>query len=318
MKVAARRRAVWFAHRILSAAATVWAAATFTFLVQCLLPGDRAQIMLNVVSGNVGAAPRQELAAINAKYGFDQPIFLQYAKYISGILQGDLGQSYHQHRPVTAIIAEQIGPTVLLAVAALVTAWVITILTTVFAAGRDNFWAKLLSGMQVLLATVPPYWLATILLVVFAVQLRIFPVVGGNSAIGLILPTLALALELSGLFGQVVTSEFTRLLELPFVTSARTRGMGDLGVRFRHVLRHAALPAITLSGWAFGKLLSGAVLIEAVFARQGLGGVLVAATSTRDVPVVSGVILVSAGLFVIVSVTVDFAYSIVDPRIKLA
>nr|WP_249809426.1 MULTISPECIES: ABC transporter permease [unclassified Bradyrhizobium] len=302
----------------MSAAATVWAAATFTFLVQCLLPGDRAQIILNVVSGNVGAAPRQELAAINAKYCFDQPIFLQYAKYISGILQGDLGQSYHQHRPVTAIIAEQIGPTVLLAVAALLTAWVITILTTVFAAGRDNFWAKLLSGMQVLLATVPPYWLATILLVVFAVQLRIFPVVGGNSAIGLILPTLALALELSGLFGQVVTSEFTRLLELPFVTSARTRGMGDLGVRFRHVLRHAALPAITLSGWAFGKLLSGAVLIEAVFARQGLGGVLVAATATRDVPVVSGVILVSAGLFVIVSVTVDFAYSIVDPRIKLA
>nr|WP_249800328.1 MULTISPECIES: ABC transporter permease [unclassified Bradyrhizobium] len=302
----------------MSAAATVWAAATFTFLVQCLLPGERAQIILNVVSGNVGAAARQELAAINAKYGFDQPIFLQYAKYISGILQGDLGQSYHQHRPVAAIIAEQIGPTVLLAVAALVTAWVITILTTVFAAGRDNFWAKLLSGMQVLLATVPPYWLATILLVVFAVQLRIFPVVGGNSAIGLILPTLALALELSGLFGQVVTSEFTRLLELPFVTSARTRGMGDLGVRFRHVLRHAALPAITLSGWAFGKLLSGAVLIEAVFARQGLGGVLVAATSTRDVPVVSGVILVSAGLFVIVSVTVDFAYSIVDPRIKLA
>ncbi|WP_245315308.1 ABC transporter permease [Bradyrhizobium neotropicale] len=171
--------------------------------------------------------------------------------------------------------------------------------------------------MQVLFATLPPYWLATILLVVFAIELRIFPVAGGDSPIALVLPTLALALELSGFFGQVVISEFSCVLEQPFVTSARMRGMSDLGVRFRHVLRHAALPGITLSGWALGKLLSGAVLVEAVFARQGLGGVLVTATSTRDVPVVSGVILVSAGLFVLTSTVVDLAYGIVDPRIKL-
>nr|WP_283806447.1 ABC transporter permease [Bradyrhizobium neotropicale] len=185
------------------------------------------------------------------------------------------------------------------------------------AAGRDNIWSRLLGGMQVLFATLPPYWLATILLVVFAIELRIFPVAGGDSPIALVLPTLALALELSGFFGQVVISEFSCVLEQPFVTSARMRGMSDLGVRFRHVLRHAALPGITLSGWALGKLLSGAVLVEAVFARQGLGGVLVTATSTRDVPVVSGVILVSAGLFVLTSTVVDLAYGIVDPRIKL-
>lgn len=164
---------------------------------------------------------------------------------------------------------------------------------------EHNVWSTLLSGMQVFLATVPPYWLATILLVVFAIQLRILPVIGGNSPIGLVLPTIALALELSGFLGQIVLSEFTRVLEQPFVMSSRARCMGELGVRLRHVLRRAALPGITLSGWAIGKLLSGAVLIEAVFARQGLGGVLVAATSSRDVPVVSGAILISAGLFAI-------------------
>lgn len=314
---AAHVRIGWLAGRFVSAATVVWLAATFTFLVQCLMPGDRAQIIINMASGNVGEASPAELAAVNAKYGFDQPLVLQYGKYIWGILHGDLGLSYQQHRPVLDIIAEQIGPTIILAVAALSAAWVIAVLTTVLVAGRDNTWSTLLSGIQVFLATVPPYWLATILLVVFAVQLRIVPVIGGNSPIGLVLPTIALALELSGFLGQIVRSEFTRVLEQPFVISARARGMGELGVRFRHVLRHAALPGITLSGWAIGKLLSGAILIEAVFARQGLGGVLVAATSSRDVPVVSGAILISAGLFAVTNMLVDLTYRIVDPRIKM-
>ncbi|WGD51270.1 ABC transporter permease [Bradyrhizobium sp. CB1650] len=317
MKVVSHNPLVWFARRILSGVAVVWAAATFTFLVQCLMPGDRAQIVINVRSGDVGQAPAAELATINAKYGFDQPLAVQYGKYILRILHGDLGESYQQHRPVAAIIAEQIGPTIVLAIAALLMAWVIAILTTLLIAGRDNIWSKLLGGAQIFLATAPPYWLATILLVVFAVNLRIFPVVGETSPIGLVLPTLALALELSGFFGQVVLNEFTRVLEQPFVTSARTRGMSDFGVRLHHVLRHAALPGVTLSGWALGKLLSGAILIEIVFARQGLGGVLVAATSSRDVPIVSGAVLISAGLFVTVSVIVDLTYRMLDPRIKL-
>ncbi|WP_225144518.1 MULTISPECIES: ABC transporter permease [unclassified Bradyrhizobium] len=150
------------------------------------------------------------------------------------VLHGDLGESYQQHRPVAAIIAEQIGPTIVLAIAALLMAWVIAILTTLLIAGRDNIWSKLLSGAQIFLATAPPYWLATTMPVVFAVNLRIFPVVGESSPMGLVLPTFALALELSGFFGQVVLNEFTRVLEQPFVTSARTRGMSDFGVRLHH------------------------------------------------------------------------------------
>ncbi|RTE88109.1 MULTISPECIES: ABC transporter permease [Bradyrhizobium] len=317
VKIVAHYPIVWFTRRIFSGVVVVWAALTFAFLIQCVLPGDRAQIIINATSGNVGLASSAELAAINAKYGFDQPLAIQYGRYILRILHGDLGESYQQHRPVAGIIAEQIGPTIILAVTALLLAWIIAILTTLFIAGRDNMWAKLLNDTQVFFATAPPYWLATILLVVFAVKLRIFPVIGGSSPAGLILPTLALALELSGFFGQVVQNEFTRVLEQPFVASARARGMSDFGVRLRHVLRHAALPGITLSGWALGKLLSGAILIEVVFARQGLGGVLVAATSSRDVPIVSGAVLISAGLFVLVSLIVDLTYRLVDPRIKL-
>jgi len=314
----AHTRGFWLAKRLISGVVVVWAAATFSFVVQLMMPGERAQIIFSSESGTVGTAPPAALAAINAKYGFDQPFAVQYGRYIWGLLQGDLGRSYFQHQPVVKLIAEQIAPTLILAIAALVTAWILTVLTTVLLAGRDNLWSKLLSGAQALLATLPPYWLATILLVVFAVKLNIFPVVGGNSALGLVLPTLALAFELYGVLGQVVLAEFNRALNQPFVASARTRGMGDLGVRFRHVLRHAVLPGVTLSGWIVGKLLSGAVLIEAVFARQGLGGVLIAASSSRDVPVVSGVILVSAALFVITTMIVDVIYQLVDPRIKLA
>jgi len=309
---------VWLGRRLLAGMVVLWAAATFTFLVQSLLPGDRAQLIINLAAGNIVNATPAELDAVNAKYGFDQPLIAQYARYLAGLVQGDLGVSYQQHKPVTAIIAAQIGPTIVLAFAALATAWIIAISVTVFAAGRDNIWSRLSTGAQVVLATTPPYWIGTIMLVVFAVQLRLFPVEGQNTLIGLVLPTLSLALPLAGFLGQSLQDEFTRVLEQPFVTSARMRGMSDLGVRLRHVLRHAVLPGISLSGWAVGKLFSGAVLIEAVFARQGLGGILVSATAARDVPLVSGIVLLSAAIYVAASIVVDRTYSIIDPRIKPA
>jgi peptide/nickel transport system permease protein len=314
----ARRSFAWLARRLVAGVAVLWAAATFTFLVQSLLPGDRAQLIINLAAGNIVTATPAELDAVNAKYGFDQPLIAQYASYIAGLARGDLGISYQQHKPVTEIIAAQIWPTVALAFSALAAAWIIAIAVTVLAAGRDNRWSRLATGAQVVLATLPPYWIGTILLVIFAVQLRIFPVEGRNSLIGLVLPTLSLALPLSGFLGQALQDEFTRVLEQPFVTSARMRGMSDLGVRLRHALRHAVLPGISLSGWAIGKLFSGAVLIEAVFARQGLGGILVSATSARDIPLVTGIIILSAAIYIVASILVDRTYSIIDPRIKLA
>jgi peptide/nickel transport system permease protein len=226
--------------------------------------------------------------------------------------------SYQQHKPVLDLIAAQIYPTVVLALSALATAWVIAVLVTVTSAGRDNLVSRAANSLQVVLATVPPYWIGTIFLVVFAIELHWFPVEGHNSLIGLVLPTLSLALPLSGYLGQVLHDEFTRVLEQPFVTSARARGMSDFGVRWRHVLRHAAIPGVTLSSWALGKLISGAVLIEAVFARPGLGGILVSATSARDVPLVSGIVLISAAIYVGTNLLVDQAYRVIDPRITYA
>ncbi|MGY8707469.1 ABC transporter permease [Bradyrhizobium sp. 18BD] len=301
---------------MLGAIAVFWAVASFTFCIQALLPGDRAELILNVAAGTFTQPTAAELAKVNAKYGFDAPVAVQYLRYLAGLARGDFGESYQTHRPVLSIIVEQVPPTIELTLSALALAWIIAIGLTVPTAGRRDPVSRAVASFQVAAAVSPPYWIGTILLVVFALKLRLLTVESGTGAIGLILPAFALAIPLSGFIGQVIREEFARVLDQPFVTSARMRGMSDLGVRLLHVLRHAALPGITLSGWALGALFSGAAVIETVFARPGLGGVLVAATSARDVPLVTGIIVASAGMYIIANQLVDLAYPLIDPRLK--
>ena len=130
------------------------------------------------------------------------------------------------------------------------------------------------------------------------------------------LPVLTLAIPLSGFLGQVTRDEFDKVLDQPFITTARARGMGDTAIRLRHALRHAVLPAITLSGWALGALISGAVIVENIFGRPGIGQVLVTAVNTRDVPTVAGIVLVVAAVYIVANLLVDLAYAAVDPRLR--
>jgi peptide/nickel transport system permease protein len=311
-----RRRRV--GRRVLGAVAVFWATATFTFGIQALLPGDRAEMMINLAAGTFTQPSAAELAAVNAKYGFNDPLIVQYLRYIGGLFRGDFGQSYQSHRPVIGMIGEQITPTILLTLSALIIAWTIAIFVTILTAGRSNRASSCAGALQIATAVSPAYWIGTILLVVFAIKLRLFPIEGNNGLPGLVLPAFALAIPLSGFLGQIIREEFTRVLDQPFVTSARMRGMADLGVRLRHVLRHAVLPGVTLSGWALGSLFSGAAVIETVFARPGIGGLLVAATSARDIPLVTGIIVVSAGMYILANLIVDLAYPIIDPRLKAA
>lgn len=308
----------WIGRRVVGAVVVFWATATFTFVIQALLPGDRAAMIINVAAGTFTQPTAAELAAVNAKYGFNDPLLVQYLRYIGGLFQGDFGASYQAHRPVIELIGEQVMPTVLLTLSALALAWTIAITLTIATAGRRNHVSSFVGSLQVATAVSPPYWIGTILLVIFAVKLPLFPIEGNNGLAGLVLPALALAIPLSGFIGQVIREEFSHVLEQPFVTSSRMRGMGEFGVRLRHVLRHAVLPGVTLSGWAMGALFSGAAVIETVFARRGIGGLLVAATSARDIPLVTGIIVVSAGMYILANLIVDLAYPIIDPRLKTA
>ncbi len=306
----------WLA-KIGSAVFVLWAAASITFLLQVLAPGDRATLLLNLSSGISRERTSDETAPVNAEYGFTDSIWQQYLHYLGGLLRGDLGTSYQLQQPVSEIIGAQIGPTLRLTLSALVVAWILVLFLTTLTAGRRGPWGAVGSLIETISAGLPQYWIGSILLVVFAIGLGWFPVESGTGLHGLVLPVLTLAIPLAGFLGQVARDEFARALDQPFVLTARSRGLGDLAVRFRHVLRHSVIPAVTVSGWAMGALLSGAVIAETVFARAGIGQTLVAAASARDVPLVSGIVVFVAFIYTIANLAVDALYTVIDPRIEV-
>ncbi|MDX6377297.1 MAG: peptide/nickel transport system permease protein [Gaiellaceae bacterium] len=312
----ARRSRRWLRRvvgRLVAVVGVLFGAATITFLAEHLMPTDPAQTIL----GGAGSKPSPEqIAAVNEQYGFNHPVLVQYLDYLGGLVRGDLGTSYILKQPVTDIIRQQLGPPLWLTLTALVAAWLLAVTVTLLTSRRGRVVSALGSGLEILLAGLPQYWLGIVLLVVFAFHLHWLPVVGGEGLTGLLLPAATLALPLAGFLGQVTRDEFSSVLEQPFVVSARARGMSDGGVRLRHALRHAVLPGLTLSGWALGSLFSTAVIVEAVFVRPGLGRVLVDAVSSQDMPVVVGVTLFVGAVYVIANLLVDAAFVLVDPRLR--
>lgn len=319
-----RQRPAWsvifgrIGRRLGSAIFVVWAAATITFLIQALLPGDRATLLLNQQTGQVQERTPEELAPINEMFGFDQPLLVQYGEFLSGLLKGDLGTSYVLYQPVTTVIGDQLWPTVTLTVTAMAIAWVLATISLVLTARRTPWISQLFTGLEAAAAALPQYWLGVILLVVFALTLGIFPVVGGSGFSGLVLPALTLGIPLAGYLAQVMRTEFDRTMDQPFVLTARARGLSDTKVRLRHVLRHSLIPGLSLSGWAVGAQFSAAVIAENVFSRPGLGRVLVTAVNGRDLPVVCGIVMMVALIYVIINLLTDTAYILVDPRLKEA
>ena len=313
-----RLRAVAYviARKVVAAIAVLWGSATVAFFAQLALPGDRATVILNIRSGQAQERTPEELAPINAEFGLQQPVIVQYWDYLRGLVVGDFGTSYQQFRPVTAIIGEQLGATVILSLTAILFAWVLMIVWVTLTAGRGPRVRAIGALVDVVAAGLPAYWLGIILLLVFALGLHWFPVIGGTGVNGLILPALTLAIPLAGFMAQSTRTEFERALEQPFVISARMRGMGDTGVRLHHVLRHAVIPAVTLSGWALGATLSGAVIVESIFSRPGIGSVLVSGVNSQDLPVVVGIVTLVAVFYVSANLIVDIAYTLIDPRLK--
>lgn len=305
-------------RRLLSAIAVLLGAATAAFAAQAALPGDRATTILNIRSGQAVARTPEELAPIIAQFGLDRPLVRQYLDYLGGLVRGDLGSSYQQFRPVWDIIGEQLAATLVLSLAAIAIAWLVMVAWVVATAGRGPRIRAIGETADTIAAGLPHYWLGIVLLLVFALTLHWAPVMGGDGPEGLWLPALTLAIPLAGFMGQATRTEFERALEQPFIVSARMRGMGETELRLRHVLRHAILPAVTLSGWALGATISGAVVVESIFNRPGIGRVLVTAVGSQDIPVVTGIVVLIAAVYVVTNLLVDVIYRIVDPRVRIA
>ncbi|GAB3808028.1 ABC transporter permease [Micromonospora zhanjiangensis] len=308
----ARSRVRAVTRRVGTGLVVLWAAATAAYLALLAAPGDT----VDAIVGD-GADTPQIRAEIIAEWGLDRPAVVQYLDYLRRLAGGDLGRSYLLHRPVAEVIGEQLAPTVTLAVAAAGLGVLLALVVAVATAGPRRRWLhRASSGVELLLVSTPGFLIGIVLLTVFSFRLGWFPVAGDQGPAALVLPAVTLALPVAGLLAQVLRDGLDKALDEPFVLTARARGVRERVVLVRHALRHALLPAVTLAGWLFGALLGGAVIVEQVFGRPGLGQVTLAAVTSKDMPVVLAVVTLSAAVYVVVNTAADLAYLLVDPRLR--
>ena len=297
-------------RRLLSGVLVLWAAVTLSFISVYLAPGD----IVSLLMGEQVQTPAIE-AAIRAEWGLDQPLYRQYLHYLWRVLHGDFGRSYMLNTDVSSLVLSQLWPTLKLTGLALVISLVFAVVMAVATAHR--LWGqRIAGGIELVLASTPSFWLGIVLLFIFSFTLRWFPVAGDRSFSSLVLPALSLGLAQGAVVSQVLRRGLEDALDEPFVLTLRAWGLGNRVIRLRHALRHAALPAVTLTGWLIGGLLSGAVITEQVFGRPGLGKITVDAVLGKDLPVVLAVAIFSALVYVVLSTLVDILYLFIDPRLR--
>lgn len=281
------------------------------FSIMHILPGDPVKIMLagQPVSGETVELLRKE-------YGLDKPLHRQYLSFLGGAVTGDLGNSIKTKRPVLDEIITQFPDTLQLTLAGMAIAIVIGVTSGVIAALRQGTWVDAGSMIMALIGvSMPSFWLSLLLLLLFSFRLKWLPSVGAASWQHLILPAFVLGVAQAGVIARLVRANMVEVLRQEYVTVARAKGLAERGVIVRHALRNALIPVVTVLGLQFGFLLGGAVIVETVFARPGIGRLAVDSILAKDYPMVQGVVLFSAVVYVLVNLIVDISYAWLDPRI---
>lgn len=290
----------------------LWGAATLAFVAFRIIPGDPVEVMLGP-QAQVSDAVKD---GIRADLGLDRPVLEQYGAFLGRLLRGDLGESYQLRLPVAEVIGRQLGPTLQLSALALIIAVVLALASTLLVRGRAG--RAVASGIELVVLSSPVFWTGLVLLSVFSFQLGWFPVSGARDAAAIVLPAVTLALPVAALLSQVLRDGVEAAEREPFLLSVRARGATPLRESVHHTLRHASVGGLTLAAYLVGSLLGGAVLVETVFARPGIGRVTLTAITDRDLPVITGVILLSALVFVVVNTVVDLVVPLIDPRLRAA
>ncbi|MDX5628464.1 MULTISPECIES: ABC transporter permease [unclassified Brenneria] len=300
-------------QRLFTIVAVLWGAATLSFIAVKLIPGDPVSIIIGGGDAVVDEAFRAELVQ---QFGLDQPLWMQYLRYCGQALSGDLGDSYQFRQPVVTVIATALKETVPLALSALFLALTLAIVNALATAGRQHRLRRLLSGLELILLSTPVYWIGILLLTLFSFKLQWFPITGNDGIAALVLPVITLSLPLMAVFSQVLRDGLEEALSQPFALTVRTRGVGETALRLRHALRHGALAISTLTGTLLAGVLGGSILTETVFGRAGIGQITLLAIENRDMPLVLGLVMFSAFLFVAINLLIDALYLLIDPRLR--
>jgi peptide/nickel transport system permease protein len=301
----------YIAGRVFAIVPVLFIVSVVVSLMVHLTPGDPVKVMM----GQSGASA-EEIEQIRRDLGLDKPLPVQYVRFLQDLATGNL-RSIRTHQPVVQQYLELFPNTLQLAVVSLLVATVIGMLLGVVAATHQNSWLDSFSmAVGFLGVSIPNFWLALVLIYVFAVSLNWLPATGAGGPKLLILPAAVLAMEQVALIARLIRANMVEVLQEDYIKTARSKGLQESSVQWGHALRNAMLPTITLMGLNFGYLLSGAIIIETVFARPGIGRLIVEAILNKDFPVVQGAVLLTATVYLLVNLLTDISYSLIDPRIR--
>ncbi|PYN02029.1 MAG: peptide ABC transporter permease [Candidatus Rokuibacteriota bacterium] len=304
---------IYLARRVLAVVPVLFGVTLAVFSMLFLVPGDPVKMML----AEFVTSPDQ-IAQMRAQLHLDEPLPQQYGRFVANALRGDLGTSIRSRRPVATEIAENVASTAQLALASMAVAIAIGVPLGLLAALFRNTWLDVGSMVVALLGvSMPSFWLGLLMIFVFSLHLAWFPATGGGDLLHLVLPSLTLGTIASAIIARLTRSSMLEVLGQDYVRTARAKGLAWWGVVVRHALKNALIPIITIFGLQFGNLLAGAVIVETVFSRPGLGRLIVGGILAKDFPLVQGTVLFVAASYVMINVLVDVAYAFVDPRIRV-
>ena len=302
--------------RVLSLVPLWLGISVLAFLLSNLAPGDPATALAHRLSD---IPPSEEqIAAIRREYRLDDPLPARYARWLFAVARGDLGRSYRTKEPVIKELVLRFPATLQIACAALAVAIVVGLPLGVVAAARRGSWVDHSARVGALLgASLPSYWLGYLLILLFAITLGWLPVAGAEGAGAAVLPSVTLGLGTAATLARLTRSSLIETLHEDFIRAARAKGLTERAVIWRHALRGALIPVVTILGIAFGHLLGGAVIVETIFAWPGIGKLVVDSIHDRDYPMIQGFVLFMGFVFTFLNLLTDLSYLWIDPRIRL-
>jgi ABC-type dipeptide/oligopeptide/nickel transport system permease component len=302
-------------QRITASLPVIVGVSILVFLMLHLVPGDPVMVLL----GEHSAVNKEALERLRATLGLNDPLPVQYGRFVWRAVHGDLGRSIRLNLPVTELVLQALRPTAGLAFAAMLLAIAGGLLLGVIAAvNRGRFLDNLAMFFGLIGVSMPSFWLGFLLIFLFSVRLGWFPATGQGGWNRLVLPALALSLAPLAILARLVRSSMLEVYRQPYVTTARAKGLTERVVVYHHTLRNALVPVVTLIGLEFGRLLAGAFVIETVFSRVGLGRLAITGILNKDFPVVQGVALLVAVIYAGINLLVDLSYAYLDPRVRYA
>lgn len=302
----------YIAGRLLTSIPTTIGVAVIVFCLIYFSPYDPTAAMAQLLHLNA-----TQIANLRLEMGLDRPFAVRLGMWFWDLLHGDLGKSLLQHQPVLYMIGVRLWTTAELALAGMFLATLIGLVTGILAALNENsIWDSISMVIALVGSALPDFWLALVFIYIFGLYLHWLPILGAGDLTHLIMPAMVVGLTEAGVIARTVRSSLLEVMHEDYIRTARAKGLRERFVVLRHALRSALIPTVTIIGINLGAVLSGVVIVETVFAREGIGGMVVDAVTSADMPVVQGVVLMSSLVFIFVNLAVDILYGFLDPRIR--